>query len=300
MVFPSSHSLFSHIAPPPCPPPIMPACPCQNGGTCNTSSNTCTCPSGYSGNSCQTLTDCFVVIARVYETNRTLINPCLNGGTCATDTGKCQCTALYTGPSCETSFSPCSNFSPCKNGASCTDTLATSSGYSCACATGYSGVNCTTIVDLCSSNPCTNGGTCSQPAPGQFSCSCPAGYTGTRCETVINNCLSSPCLNGGTCTNAVNNYSCSCAPGYFGRRCENGMCSGKISPCGSESVDLFLYSAASDFPGRPPFGFSFVYSLQCGMLPVLSQRSNSVHRMHKQTIPVWHLVRGPLSRRLYC
>jgi len=37
-------------------------------------------------------------------------------------------------------------------------------------------------VDECSSNPCENGGTCTDGVNG-FTCSCLAGYTGTTCET---------------------------------------------------------------------------------------------------------------------
>ena len=37
-------------------------------------------------------------------------------------------------------------------------------------------------------------------------------------------CMSNPCLNGGTCTDHVNSYSCKCVPGYVGTNCENGKC----------------------------------------------------------------------------
>ena len=36
----------------------------------------------------------------------------------------------------------------------------------------------------------------------------------------IDECLSNPCQNGGTCSNMVNQYSCNCAGGYQGTNCE--------------------------------------------------------------------------------
>ena len=38
-----------------------------------------------------------------------------------------------------------------------------------------------------------------------------------------NECESNPCKNGGTCTDKVNKFSCQCALGYEGDKCEIGM-----------------------------------------------------------------------------
>ncbi len=38
------------------------------------------------------------------------------------------------------------------------------------------------ISDGCSSNPCENGGECTEGKPGTYSCSCPPEYRGTNCE----------------------------------------------------------------------------------------------------------------------
>ena len=40
-------------------------------------------------------------------------------------------------------------------------------------------------TDLCSSNPCVNGGTCNSAANGYW-CDCPVGYTGTSCDQGLN------------------------------------------------------------------------------------------------------------------
>ena len=38
-----------------------------------------------------------------------------------------------------------------------------------------------------------------------------------------NKCSSNPCLNGGTCTNGPSNYTCTCAPAYTGDLCETKL-----------------------------------------------------------------------------
>lgn len=53
---------------------------------------------------------------------------------------------------------PCKKRAPCQNGANCTDTGA--GGYVCACAPGYTGINCETEIDECQPNPCQNSGIC--------------------------------------------------------------------------------------------------------------------------------------------
>ena len=40
--------------------------------------------------------------------------------------------------------------------------------------------------------------------------------------TDINECISNPCQNGGKCTDGVNSYTCKCKPGYQGDNCETG------------------------------------------------------------------------------
>ena len=36
----------------------------------------------------------------------------------------------------------------------------------------------------------------------------------------IKECASNPCQNGGTCTDGINHYTCVCAPGYEGSDCD--------------------------------------------------------------------------------
>ena len=38
----------------------------------------------------------------------------------------------------------------------------------------------------------------------------------------INECASNPCLNGGSCTDQVNGYVCDCGGSYTGINCQTG------------------------------------------------------------------------------
>ena len=38
----------------------------------------------------------------------------------------------------------------------------------------------------------------------------------------INECGSNPCQNGGSCTDKLNGYSCTCVTGYIGSHCAQG------------------------------------------------------------------------------
>jgi len=52
-----------------------------------------------------------------------------------------------------------------------------------------------------------------------FSCECAAGYEGATCATNIDECSSNPCMNGGACTDGVASFSCACVDGFSGPSC---------------------------------------------------------------------------------
>ena len=88
--------------------------------------------------------------------------------------------------------------------------------YSCACTSGFTGNQCQTNVNECSSTPCYNGGTCIDGV-NMYQCVCPAGFNGPTCAQDINECLSSPCLNNATCLNLIAKFSCVCPTGFQGQ-----------------------------------------------------------------------------------
>ena len=51
------------------------------------------------------------------------------------------------------------------------------------------------------------------------------------CFAEIDNCDSQPCRNGGKCSNAVNSYKCACAKGYLGSTCEIGTLNNTCRVC---------------------------------------------------------------------
>ncbi|XP_048582814.1 uncharacterized protein LOC5511589 isoform X37 [Nematostella vectensis] len=76
---------------------------------------------------------------------------------------------------------PCDS-SPCKNNGTCVDVDV--KGYRCACAQGFTGLDCDIIsVDPCKSEPCQNNGTCAALSASDYNCKCPAGFGGTECNS---------------------------------------------------------------------------------------------------------------------
>lgn len=110
--------------------------------------------------------------------------------------------------------------------------------FLCSCQPGYTGTHCETVIQVCESHPCLNNATCTQLEPNKYKCSCPPGFTGKLCETQLSLCLSKPCKNGATCYDSYNSYKCICLPGFEGVDCEVDINPCKSNPCRNNGTCL--------------------------------------------------------------
>eukprot|EP00057_Strongylocentrotus_purpuratus_P029787 XP_011684261.1 PREDICTED: fibropellin-1-like [Strongylocentrotus purpuratus] len=116
-------------------------------------------------------------------------------------------------------------------------------------------ISYTADINECLSNPCKNGGTCTDET-NMYTCTCEAGYTGDECQTNINECMSAPCQNGGVCVDGVNSYFCLCTgTGFDGTHCENKIDECSSNPCENEGtctdlIAMYTCTCAAGFEGN--------------------------------------------------
>ena len=302
--------------------------PCLHGGTCSDdeiNGPQCNCAIQYKGKTCQKCAKNYhtangqrvsknnVCISDFYEsknqwTKCSKTNPCLHGGICTDDKNngpQCKCATRYTGATCQicatnyhtadglpvsktntcikdfygsaNQWTRCTKTNPCLQGGICSDDKI--KGPQCSCANEYKGKICQTcstnyhtanglpvsdtnacISDFYGSttqwtrctktNPCLQGGTCTDDETNGPQCTCATGYKGTICQTCAANyhtanglpvsetnaCISdfykprsqwnrcskiNPCLQGGKCTDdEINGPQCNCTLGYTGTTCQ--------------------------------------------------------------------------------
>ncbi|XP_068135638.1 delta-like protein 1 isoform X1 [Hyperolius riggenbachi] len=176
---------------------------------------------------------------------------CLHG-TCQ-QPWQCNCQEGWGGLFCNQDLNYCTHHKPCKNGATCTNTGQGS--YTCSCRPGYTGSSCEIEINECDTNPCKNGGSCTD-LENSYSCSCPPGFYGKNCELSAMTCADGPCFNGGRCTdNPDGGYSCLCPVAYSGFNCEKKIDYCSSNPCanGARCEDLgnsYICQCQEGFSGR--------------------------------------------------
>uniref|UniRef100_A0AAX7UHG0 Delta-like protein n=1 Tax=Astatotilapia calliptera TaxID=8154 RepID=A0AAX7UHG0_ASTCA len=136
-------------------------------------------------------------------------------GTCK-EPWQCLCDINWGGHLCDKDLNYCGTHQPCLNRGTCINTGPDK--YQCTCAEGYSGANCERAEHACLSNPCSNGGSCSETSQG-YECQCAPGWTGPSCTINVDDCLPNPCNHGGTCQDLVNSYKCHCPSQWTGKTC---------------------------------------------------------------------------------
>ncbi|KAF3702704.1 Delta-like protein 4 [Channa argus] len=162
-------------------------------------------------------------------------------------------------PCKQTLFSPpdlnyCTHHHPCMNGATCMNTGQGS--YTCTCLPGFTGVKCGLKMQECDSNPCRNGGICTNLESG-YLCNCPSGFEGSHCEHSLLTCADFPCFHGGKCWEKDNgrSYMCECPRSYTGLNCEKRVDKCTSLPCANGGLCLIhgstrMCSCRSGFTGQ--------------------------------------------------
>lgn len=188
-------------------------CPCHNGGSCQSLSESspgdngipsyhCQCPAGFTGRDCH---------ARINfcEPNPCKDGLCLNQGSGFT----CQCFPGFAGARCDNSQGLSSQQdrrgSPHRNRLSTT----TTTSHERRCPPGFSGRHCRKPALPNCAMPCLNKGKC---VKGDV-CSCRKGWQGSQCENPV---CTIQCLNGAVCSAPD---KCSCPPGFRGSNCDKGL-----------------------------------------------------------------------------
>uniref|UniRef100_A0A8C3AIP3 Delta-like protein n=1 Tax=Cyclopterus lumpus TaxID=8103 RepID=A0A8C3AIP3_CYCLU len=147
-------------------------------------------------------------------------------GTCV-EPWQCLCDTNWGGHLCDKDLNYCGTHQPCLNSGTCINTGPDK--YQCTCAEGYSGSNCERAEHACLSNPCSNGGSCSETSQG-YECQCAPGWSGPSCTINVDDCSPNPCNHGGTCQDLVNGFKCHCPSQWTGKTCLIGEPLGLFSP----------------------------------------------------------------------
>ncbi|XP_053372976.1 fibrillin-1-like [Mercenaria mercenaria] len=187
-------------------------CIVTNTETCDSVSGSCTCSTGWEGDTCSD------------DINECSSSPC-------TDTHKTKCTNSPGSYTCEcvpgfelNEEDQCVDTNECQRGTDNCDQVCTNTGgsFTCSCDIGYSGTDndCEKCPvdkwgDQCA-NECDCDGDKSESCHHVTGCVCVAGWKGTYCKEDINECSTGThtCVPNSDCTNTNGSHECACKPGY--------------------------------------------------------------------------------------
>ncbi|XP_033624974.1 multiple epidermal growth factor-like domains protein 10 [Asterias rubens] len=186
--------------------------PCQNGGSCELETASCSCQTGFVGEDCSSVETAPAITESPYPPVQpsTCERECLNGGVCMS--GTCDCPSGYYYPDCSLCLprqhpTKCIEHCrvECQNSGDCLTTH-----QRCHCTEDFTGEDCTLCIpskarrnctDICPVL-CANGATCNVKTR---KCECTSGWTGGACQEP-------------------------CPPGRFGQNCL-GLCECLLGPC---------------------------------------------------------------------
>ena len=183
-------------------------------------------------------------------------NPCQNDAVCTNNVYfECFCNARWMDEQCEAIIDYCASVmpihGPCDENTGAIHCIDESSMYSCTCAAGFTGYNCSEDIDECDPNPCHNGAVCTNLLHGSFECSCNIGWTGQLCDLDIDYCASDsfphgPCddIGATNCTDSNSTYFCTCAAGFTGYNCSEDIDECNPNPCHNGAVCTNLLHGA--------------------------------------------------------
>lgn len=136
--------------------------------------------------------------------------PCLNGGQCVDGVGRytCSCPPGFVGEYCEGDLNECLS-RPCQSPGTF-DCVQLVNDYKCRCRLGYTGKSIL-AARRDTASPCLF----ALFVPGMLFRSTIFFSPGRHCESMVDLCLSKPCHNGGVCSmnmSSAHGYICSCPP----------------------------------------------------------------------------------------
>ena len=262
--------------------------PCLHGATCRESSTSqyiallefeCICTDGWEGQTCE------------IDANECESVPCLNGATCVDSQDlvsipiaeyRCTCASGWANTHCDQDIDECLS-APCQNGAACSESSSSNAvpagHFSCACTAGYASGMCNydfideyedlctvaidSVCDLdvyeCASNPCQNGGVCTDS------------YDASEID-FTSPLLPHEYLPGMSSDIPADRYSCACAAGFA-----NGLCN-------YDYIDAYTSSCTVDLGG-----FCDVDVDECASTPCTNgatcEDSRTTQLVRQRTVP---------------